>query len=61
MNNNEASALNVGHVSSEAVFPAPRRPVYLLLVLVEGISSRSGAMRIQIIYLIRGFVGAIGT
>jgi hypothetical protein len=62
MNDNEVSAFNVGHVSSNSVFPAPGRPVYLLLVLAERISSSSGrAMRIQIVYLICGFVGAIGT
>ena len=33
MNDNEVSAFNVGHVSSNAVFPAVGRPVYLLLAL----------------------------
>jgi hypothetical protein len=62
MNDNEVSAFNVGHVSSNAVFPAAGRPVYLLLALAEGISSRGGrAMRIQIIYPICGFIGPIGT
>ena len=62
MNYHEISTLDVRHVSSNAVFPVPGSPIYLLLILMEGIfPCGSRVMRIQIVYLIGGFIGVVGT